>query len=319
MLINTMRVVEAIVLRTRALFRSKSFLFFITGWLFAVVLVCYSENQYESQLFSAIARRVIDHPDWGTKIPTDSLLVRCLHVTNLLEQNRQLMFEEHEPDGLKAQFIRPVTVDLTTASGACGSYSIVLARLLRQINIPVRIAQMKVGSGTGGHIVVEAKSNNQWIVLDPLYNLIFKRPDGKFASFSDISNNWSFYRKQVPEGYNPNYAYEKVQYTNWNKIPVLLPAIRDFLYIIYGKKKTDEISLRVFFINKFEVLFWIFFTLFLVSGIFSLRAHMRDWKQGNAEVLKTLFPPETLSQSELWRIRQTLGRPSEASHSREVS
>ena len=109
-----------------------------------------------------------------------------------------------------------------TTNGACGSYSYILSRLLNELKIPNRIAQMKVNGEYGGHILVEAKTPKGWIVLDGLYDLYFKKMNGELASFKDVQDNWNYFRDQVPANYNHQYRFEGVRYTNWSKIPVNL-------------------------------------------------------------------------------------------------
>ncbi len=69
------------------------------------------------------------------------------------------------------------------------------------------------------------------MVLDPSYDLVFRKPDGNFASFSDVNSNWNWYKNQPPKDYNTDYKYEEVRYTNWNKIPLIMPTLKRGFYI----------------------------------------------------------------------------------------
>ena len=150
-----------------------------------------------------------------------------------------------------------------TANGSCGSYSMILGRLLKELDYPVRFAQMKVGGKFGGHIILETKTKDGWVVLDPLYDLFFMRPDGKLASFADVGAHWDYYSKQVPPGYDYSYNYAGVQYTNWSKIPVVMPATKKVLNWAMGKEKADKISLRNIILSKFEFILKILFVIYL--------------------------------------------------------
>ncbi|MEP6750871.1 MAG: transglutaminase domain-containing protein, partial [Bacteroidota bacterium] len=155
--------------------------------------------------------------------------------------------------GFLDDVIHPLSADMMTAEGSCGSYSAVLCRLLNTIGFTTRFAQMKVAGKYGGHIIVEAKTNHGWVVLDPSFNVSFTKPGGPLAGFNDVSANWALYTKQLPAGYNLLYNYQAVRYTNWNKIPVVMPAIRKVLSLFLSEKEIREISLRNYFLNKYEV------------------------------------------------------------------
>jgi hypothetical protein len=142
-----------------------------------------------------------------------------------------------------------------TTEGACGSYAFIASRLLAECNVPNRILQMQVNGLPGGHILLEAKGSSGWVVLDPLYDLYFTRPDGKKASFKDVQGNWELYRQQVPRDYDARYKYEGVRYTNWEKIPVLMPFLKSLSYAIIGKERTDTFSLRTLLLRKFHIIF----------------------------------------------------------------
>ncbi|MCC6287128.1 MAG: hypothetical protein IT249_04525 [Chitinophagaceae bacterium] len=237
-------------------------LFFLTGILLGLLIFFYSENSYEDKIFEALATDVIklsahvDENDADTTIIANSL--RIVHSSL---QSRQGLF--YDIGGIKAGIIRPITVDLMTADGECGSYAIVLARLLKELNYNVRMVLMKVDGKFGGHILLEAKNKNGWVALDPSYNLYFKRPDGKLASFDDIQTNWDFYKMQVPLNYNMKYRYEDKQYTNWNKIPVFMPAAKKVLDWAMGKEKADDISLRAIMLRKSYLFFTVTLIIFL--------------------------------------------------------
>lgn len=52
-----------------------------------------------------------------------------------------------------------------------------------------------------------------------------------------------------------SYKYEDARYTNWDKIPIILPAIKKVLDWRLGIKKADHVSLRIFMMRKFNVFF----------------------------------------------------------------
>lgn len=224
-----------------------------------------TEDTYEKKLFSALAQNVYAVvPD---KTDSAALLLKSLHLVHNAVQPRQGTFSNI--GGFKASVFQPVTIDLQTGQGACGSYATVLARLMDDLGLEARMAQMKVGEEYGGHILVEAKIGSDWVVVDPLYNMFLTRPDGKLASFNDVQQNWDFYKQQVPEEYDMSYKYEGVRYTNWDKVPVLMPAFKKLLDFFMGKEAADTISLRIIMMRKFNVFFLITLFLFVVAAVYT--------------------------------------------------
>lgn len=230
------------------------------------------EDSYEKQLFKAMAGYVSDKTQI-TSNREENLLLQSLHLTHYLGESRSFIFNDKQLHGLKSSFIHPVTVDLQTANGACGSYAYILSRILSELNITNRIAQMKVNGVYAGHNLVEAKTATGWVVLDGTYDLYFKKPDGSLASFADVQGNWDFYREQVPDNYDFNYRYEGVRYTNWNKIPVIMPMVKNILSLFLGKKEVENFSFRTYFLRKYNVLFQITALIYLTLVVMMIRRY----------------------------------------------
>ena len=257
----------------RKLLHSKSLLFFLNGFLLSSMLYFYMEDRYEKSLFAALASYVKSnqHPN----ATENDILLNSLQVIYTLESNRNEVFGNPRFYSEKSPLFKSVTYDLMTANGACGSYTFILSRLLSELHISNRIAQMVVKGKYGGHILLEAQTLSGWAVLDPMYNLSFMRPDGKLASFDDVHNNWSYYRKQVPSNYDTAYDYDGVRYTNWQKIPIVMPLLKNVLTLICGKEKTAFFSLRVLVLRKFHILFLITGILYLLLLLSIIRIYVK--------------------------------------------
>jgi len=266
-------------------FYTRYTLVFVNGFLIASLFYFYTEDTYEKRIFESLALYVKDKtPDTVNR--EEALILNCLHLTHHLGDNRSSVFSVKEVTSFKASVIHPVTYDLMTTNGACGSYSYILSRLLNELKITNRIAQMKVKGKYGGHILVEAKTARGWIVLDGLYDLYFKKADGELASFKDVQNNWNYYRDQVPVSYNHDYSYEAVRYTNWEKIPVVMPVIKGVLALTVGKEEANNFSLRTSFLRKFHLLFEI--TVFICVALLGLA--IRNYLRRNPGLSKKYLP-----------------------------
>ncbi|OQP63795.1 hypothetical protein A3860_22920 [Niastella vici] len=233
------------------------------------------ENDYENELFKEMADYVKDRA--GTSAPSEETLVlQSLHFIHFMGQTRSGIFNKKEISALKSS-IHPLSYDLMTFKGACTSYAFILSRLLNELHITTRIAQMRVNGLYGGHILVEAKMAKGWAVLDGNYDLCFRKRDGGLASFADVQGHWNSYHNQVPANYNEAYRYEGVRYTNWNKIPIVMPLLKDVFYLFLGHNRTESLSLRTMLLNKYRILFRIIIGLFLFEALAAIYIYWRKY------------------------------------------
>lgn len=256
----------------RLVFRRRYIFMFVNGILLASLFYFSIENSYEEQVFSSLSDKVSSLTTEAKN--RDSIILHSMHLTHRLGVSRMELFSNKKGSTITS-IINPVTYHLQTNEGACGSYSYILSRLLKEFDIDTRIVQMKVGDNFGGHIIVEAESSKGWVVLDPSYDLVFKRNDGQFASFKDVRDDWNNYRKQVPAGYDTSYAYSDARYTNWNKVPVVMPLIRQVMNWTMGKEKTDVFSIRTLFLEKYKMLFNTTLVIYLLIIFFTLRKYRK--------------------------------------------
>ena len=249
----------------RKIFLNTSILLFLNGLLLGFSIYFKLESNYEDELFTSLVGNVIETANPSKNL--DSFFISSMRLTHTLEVNRQNIFRDNKPKGLKANFFRPAVVDLMTGDGDCGSYAVVLARLLKSAGYKVRIAQMQVHGVNAGHMVVEAKKRSGWIVLDPTVNQYFKKPDGSLASFKDVQQNWDYYKKQTHSNYVQSYKYEGVRYTNWSKIPYLGNGVKSIIKIFIGEEETNEIAIRSYLLRKYHFFYSITATLYAISSI----------------------------------------------------
>jgi hypothetical protein len=244
------------------------FLTFLNGFLLASLFYFKMEANYEKELFQAI------RTDINSKItsadPEDSVVVKVMHACHDLLINRGSVFGGKQFNGFESNLLEPASMDLMTARGACGSYSMVLARVLQEYKYPVRIAQMKSNGIFAAHNIVEVETRHGWVVLDPLFDIYFINPSQKLAGFNEVKTNWDYYKNQLPANYDQQYRYEDVRYSNWTKIPIVLPAVKKILDLAIGKKEADNISLRTYFLRKYDIVFNVILVIFLFVFSFTL-------------------------------------------------
>lgn len=268
------------------LFRNLYFLMFLNGFLLASLFYFKMEATYESGLFASIKSSIDNRLD--SDDTQDSILVKAMATCHDLMSNRAPIFEGTRLLGPQSDFFHGTSVDLMTTQGACGSYSQVMAMILKTYNYPVRIAQMKAGGAWAAHNIVEVKTHHGWVVLDPTFNAHWVRPDGRLASFDDVHKDWGYYSHQVPTNYDLQYRFDDVRYSNWGKIPVIMPAIKGVLNLIVGKAKADTISMRTWFLQIYSIYFYVFLFLYIPVFLFTIRRLIRTKVFPNPEIPLTL-------------------------------
>ena len=228
-------------------------LFFILG-----IVSLTAESHQESVLFQNIVRvaRI------QTKDQHDTVFVKKIMVMiNKMMHDRNDIFMDTEELTLKAKLIHSVDADLMYGAGACGGFTKVLARSLKTAGYTTRIGQMQVNGEFGGHIFLETflPSLQKWIVLDPLFLLVYTNPQGVWASFEEVHQNWDFYQKQIPTNIHYNYAYkyEGVRFTNWSKVPILGNLAYQTLKLIRGREFANAYSVRPVFLDSYRMYKWI--------------------------------------------------------------
>jgi len=259
----------------RNIVKKPYLLVFLNGFMLASLCYFQMERSYENELYSAIKQSINTKMDGDDT--QDSLIVKTMHTCHSLMSDRATVFgNEDMGNGFKMNYLHPTSVDLMTAKGACGAYSVVLARMLKTANFDVRIAQMKAGGIFAAHNVVEVQANKGWAVLDPTYDVYFTKPDHSLADFEDVSRDWNYYRSQVPANYDTNYRYADVRYTNWTKVPLLSKSLKGVLNLCIGRAAADKVSVRTWFMNIYTIYFYVCILMYIPVFILTFRRFIRS-------------------------------------------
>ncbi len=241
---------------------------FMHGLFFMTSLFLWIMWSHEDALFDQIVNKVItEEMDQREKALT------LLGTTHDLLSYRNTLFQYQPHLGLKDKFFRSSDSHLMDSKGACGSHAQVLARLLQRANIPVRIAQMQDVDGQTCHVLVEAEIQERYVALDALYNLSFENDENQLMSFEEVGAAWNEISSTLPPDYDSSYNYQQVRYTNWEKIPFIMPLLRSAISVVIGDD-VNYLSIRTFILNRYRFLGLITFTgygLLIVISIFWYR------------------------------------------------
>lgn len=166
---------------------------------------------------------------------------RAISIMNLVHAALKPRLDLLEQTGpVRPLLLNSTDAQLLVPAGHCGSFAHVLARALQRAGFEVRLAQMLSRGIWGDHVVVEAKVDGRWVVLDGYYCLAFRGADGELLGFKEIGRDWEDVRSQCPPGYKDHYRYEDVRYTNWRGLPV--GVLGEWI---------GQFSVRTLFLNRY--------------------------------------------------------------------
>lgn len=79
--------------------------------------------------------------------------------------------------------------DLVRGIGWCDQQDWTVATLLALRGVPGRLVMLDNEAGKSLHTVMEVHLDGEWRLVDPLYGLMFTRPDGALATREDLSSD----------------------------------------------------------------------------------------------------------------------------------
>lgn len=205
----------------------RALLFGITeGILLAAIVVNFRDAQREDEFFRGVATHAV-----GDRKGAEDRMLALLHKTyRMLAPLREGMHKGDIEDvsGLdnyRRILFSNVAHDTVFPSSECASYSGVLVKLLRSQGFPVRFGQMldrEDVDGVAHHIVVEAWLDGRWVILDPLYDLVFRGDDGRILGYDEIKRDWNRLKSQCPPEYDPRYDYRGFRRVNFGRLNAVL-------------------------------------------------------------------------------------------------
>lgn len=249
----------------------------LQGALLAAIFFMLINSRYEDRLYDTLVSKVTK-PEMSEEEKAFSLL----HAAHRLSMPRYEIWGERLNLGVRERLFLSADSELLEARWRCASFTHVLCRALQRAGFDARIAQMKSRNIWGGHVLLEAKIEDNWVALDPLYDLYFVRPDKRLASIDDIRKDWEYFKKQVPADYDEGYKYEDIRYSNWEKIPVIMPLVKSVLSVIMGEQNAERISLRAAFLNLYKLYAVLLSILYVFILFLSLKRIALERSKDNA-------------------------------------
>jgi len=224
----------------------------------------YIDYQYEFAVYRILAlSQTVPHHEEET-------FKNLVRLTYKLQVDRLEIIKNMEGfEPFKSKWLRSGDMQLLDANGSCGNFSHVLAELCKTAGMPVRMVQLYQNGVYGAHIIIEAKVNGRWAAADGIFKTYFLNPDSSLANMDDLKNNLAYFENQFPDNYPYKSAYNEFRYTNWQKIPVVMPLFKVFLTAIKGKEWVKTFSMRSYLLNLHKVWFfgllWVYIPVFFIT------------------------------------------------------
>jgi len=195
-----------------------------------------------------------------TRIPavatTREKIIDSMHLAFDLPPHRGV----HVDYGLKnplMKLFRPSALQVFEHGGHCAKRSRLLTVLLEAQGIPAHKLFLYNPRGlellndpprAWVHVTVEAQLDGRWVVVDPLFNIVFDEPDRSLAGAEDLRTHPDLLlagRRRADERYDvwedSLYTYQDVRRFPWFMIPVVGEAKYGALVKLFGKANVDWI------------------------------------------------------------------------------
>jgi Transglutaminase-like superfamily len=84
------------------------------------------------------------------------------------------------------------------------------------------------------HVVAEVLVENRWVIVDPSYHTVFRKPDGQLVTQSELRDPKTFREvTQVIPNYPQEYTYEATAHVRLSRIPIIGSHLRGFLNAVW--------------------------------------------------------------------------------------
>jgi len=229
-------------------------------------------STYQDRIFQAIIDRTIT--DSMTDIAKIEAIVEKTHVL-MGPPRKTFMLPPKDKNGNYIKGFKDLqlhSADVALIGGyACYMHAQVAGMLLQKAGFEFRnFAMKKEGHDSLSHHVGQVLYKGKYIVIDPLFNQMFVKPDGDYASAEEVHENWLYYKQQVgnkllfkeydkPHYYPTDFYREYYDYTPYDYTPQFRngiwsePPKRTLTTMVLGFKDNHSLGTQME-LNRY--LFW---------------------------------------------------------------
>jgi hypothetical protein len=126
------------------------------------------------------------------------------------------------------------TLNIERLLEVCGTATNAFVNLAQSSGLQARRLLLLDSRRTVEHVVVEVLIGGRWIVVDPAYRAMLRRPDGRLVTVAELRDPATFQAvTQLIPAYPESYSYEATSHIHLRRIPLIgqfLRGIFDFVY-----------------------------------------------------------------------------------------
>jgi hypothetical protein len=234
----------------------------INGWVL---------REFENEVLDAIIEKI--NPSKTLK--EEELIEKTIHTAYFLQERRTAVSGQHNFQSLKTKLFTSSLESFYIGTGACGYYSIFATRLLKKQGFRPKIVQQRVNGVWGAHITLAVPLKNGRLgLVDPLFDHVFKDTFGHIADIKSVEKHWKMYKSTLSPQYDKKYNYQEgYRHTNWDKLGFITKSIYHIGSFVIGKAAMDLVSLRAYFIDPYEIVFYlsVMISLLCILALWHLR------------------------------------------------
>lgn len=168
----------------------------------------------------------------------------------------------HSGRGGPYKILKAPPADAARIGGQCGNLTRLFTTAARLAGMEARRAHLFEIKGIDRprpeaytHAIVEVKVEDRWIIVDPLYGVVYRNAAGQLAESSDLAANPELVRTQVTNRPRPTdymhfppapydfdlYHFAELRRIRWTILPAG-EAIRSLIAKVVGEEATNEIA-----------------------------------------------------------------------------
>ncbi|HEV2520747.1 MAG TPA: transglutaminase-like domain-containing protein [Candidatus Acidoferrales bacterium] len=126
------------------------------------------------------------------------------------------------------------TLNIERLLEVCGTATNAFVNLAQSNGLHARRLLLLDSHRSVEHVVVEVLIDGRWIVVDPAYRALFRRPDGRLVTAAELKDPATFRTvTQLIPAYRQAYSYETTSHIHLGRIPLVgkyLRAIFNFVW-----------------------------------------------------------------------------------------
>jgi len=209
-------------------------------------------STYEDDIFRRIVVRTLNK-----NMSNETKVLKLMEITHILlgppRLHMLLPLNKKHPIEVGASLDIHSSLFSLLGGYSCWNHAQVLGRLLTMAGFKYKISCMYYKGYV--HCIGEVKLGKKWVVVDPLFNQVFRNEKGDLVGKDEIHNRWDFYKNQVGlyvlndeiKKYIPRYK----KYYNYTFHPVKLTLKAKIFIKLFGEDYYNYLQL-----NKFKYWEW---------------------------------------------------------------